>query len=182
MTKPFGNLSFEDYTFDTSTEKLVVVLQAVMKVGGYTEKSPAWRKLQRLKKSLKKDKRYTFTLLSKEKVTGESPEKVGPEHDLSPLLAEIVSHCLGMSLRKVSTKNTSAGYAVVTAICAGSLEELRIPPGPEHIVTEDRFKNEVAERCFLRDKRFSSVKVLSVTFKKSKKKKYCLVTVEAIYK
>lgn len=180
MTKPFGNLSFDEYTFDTATEKLVVALQAAMKIGGYTEKSPSWRKLQRLKKALKKDKRYTFILLSKEKVASEPLEKAGPEHDLSPLLSEIVSHCLGVKLRKFSSKNTSAGYGVVTVICAGPLEDLCI--GPDHTVTEDRFKSEVVERCFLQDKRFSSVRVMTVAVKKSKKKKYCLVTVGVVYK
>lgn len=182
MAKPFGNLSFEEYTFDTATEKLVVALQAAMKIGGYTEKSPGWRKLQRLKKALKADKRYTFVLLSKEKAAAEPLEKVAPEYDLSPLLSEIVSNCLGVKLRKYSSKNTSAGYAVVTAICAGSLEDLRIPPGLGHIITEDLFKREVVERCFLRDKRFSSVKVMTVAVKKSKKKKYCLATVGVVYK
>ena len=185
--KPYGNLSFEDYTFSTDAEKLVVALQAAMKVRGYTEKSPSWKKLQRMKKAMKKDKRYTFDLLPKDKVSVTPTEKVGPEHDLSPLLAEVIANCLGVKLRKISTKNTSAGYAVVTAICVGLLSDLRIPPGVDsgpspRIVTEALFKKEVEERCFTRDKRFSSVSVMSVRVKKSKKKKHCLVSVEAFYK
>lgn len=183
--RPFGNLSFEDYTFETSTEKLVAALQAVMKVQGYTTRSPGWRKLQRLKKALKKDKRYSFSLIPRERVERqkESPEeKEGPEHDLSPLLSEVTSHCLGVKLRKVSSRNSSAGYGVLTIICAGPLADLRIPPGPCDLVTVDRFKKEVEERCFAKDDRFNSIRILNVGVKQSRKKLNCMITVEAIYK
>jgi hypothetical protein len=181
MDKPYGNLTFDNYTFSTDTEKLIVALQASMKTGGYTEKSAGWKKLHRLKRALKRDKRYSFKLLPKEKVApSPQEEKIGPSHDLSPILSEVVSHCLGVELRKVSVKNTSAGYAVVTAVCAGLLSDLRIPPGPEFIITEDRFKREVVERCFRRDSRFSSVRVMGIFQKR--KNKHCLATVEVVYK
>lgn len=181
MPKPFGNLSFEDYTFATDAEKLVVALQAAMKVNGSSEKSAAWKKLQRLKKAMKRSK-YTFELIPKEKVAAVAPEKTGPEHDFSDLLSGVVANCLGIERKKYSSRNTSAGYAIVTVICVGKLRDLRIPPGPEDIVTEARFKREVEERCFLREKRFSSVSVLNVRVKESKKKKYCLATVEVSYR
>lgn len=180
---PFGNLSFRDYTLETPAEKLVIALQAALKTEGFTPTSAAWTKFLRLKKALKRDKRYSFKLLPREGTdssTREQAEKVGPEEDLSPILAEVVSHCLGIPLRKKSVRNTTAGYAVVRATCLGDLKELRIPPGPEDLVTEARFKEEVAERCFFRDVGFNQVSVVSTSVKKSKKR--CLVTVEVMYK
>lgn len=181
MSGGYGNLSFSEYTFETAAEKVVVALQAAMKVSGYTDKSPSWRILQRLKKSLKRDTRYSFVPSHKEKVLPKPSHKTDPAHQLEHVVSASVSTCLGLPLNDSSVKSTSAGYGVVTTVCVGPLSSLLLDSGKGPL-TDVEFRANVVRTCLSVDDRFSSLRVSSVYTKFSKKKKQAMVTVETIYK
>jgi len=181
-TNPYGNLSFTEYTFDTPVERLVVALQASLVVSGHPVKSPTGKKLQRLKRALKKDKRYSFSVVHREVEEGDRPvfcpDVSGPASDMSEALASATSKCLGIPVKKVGSRDTSAGYAVVSVVCVGSISDLKVPLH----TTAEWLNPLVLAQCSDLSWFKPGTRVVSASIKTSKKKKYCRATLEIIYK
>lgn len=180
-SKPYGNLSFSEYTFDTEAEKLVIALQAAMKVQGLTIKSKSWRAAQKLKKAMLRSKKYTFKPVPRTKKVEEAAKvEFVPSAEQADTVSEIVGHCLGLSRKKYTVRGTSAKYGLVRAVYVGAYDELRIPPNPDHLVTEDRAKREISERA--RNKDINEVRVMSFVVKKNRKKNRAVVLAEFLFR
>ena len=180
---PFGNLSFEEYTFETEAEKLVLALHAAMQVEGLAKKSKPIKTVIKLKRAMAKTKRYSFDPIPRAKKNEENNVEIPePDQEQANLVAQVMAHCFGLTRKKWSARGTSAGLGIVRGVYAGKLDELRIPPNPDYIVTEDRARREVAERCFTRDSSLKDVRVLSVQIKKNSKKNKAVVVAEAVFR
>jgi len=138
MTDPFGKLSYENHTFETRAECLVVALQAAMKVHGIKEDDKSMKCLRRLKKAMKKSKvrKYSFSIISKEGCESDdtSPSPVHPveENEHSAALIKYLSSFLGAKCGFKCLSSTSSRYLVLKVRCV-ALEgvfpkEIKFPP------------------------------------------------------
>jgi len=124
MTDPFGKLSYENHTFETRAECLVVALQAAMKVHGIKEDDKSMRCLRRLKKAMKKNKvrKYSFSIIPKEESESEDspPSPVHPveENEHSAALLGYLSSLLGVKFKFKCLSSTSSRYLVLQVKCA----------------------------------------------------------------
>ena len=180
---PYGNLSFSDYTLETEAERLVLSLQAAMKVSGFPVSGKAWKTLLKLKKAMARSKKYSFTVVPSVRSEEEPEEELpAPNREQAGCVAEVMGNCLGIHLKKFTVRPTSSGYNIVRGVYAGTLDELRIPPNPDYLVTADRAKLETASLCLAKDPSFKNVKVVVFNVRKNEKKNRSVVIAEAMYR
>lgn len=172
--KPFGNLSFREYTFSTDTEKLCIALEAALRVKGYPQKNSALSTLLRLKKLLGKDKRYTFTPVSVSSVpvsTAAAPVSL-PVDQYSDSVAAACAHALGIPLKQKRIQQTTQHF-IVTLLFGGPLSPIVATKGFERILSSG-----IQKAC----PSVSSVVVDPAKVAIHEKTKNCAVKLRVIYR
>jgi hypothetical protein len=133
-TKPFGNLTFSDYTLGTEAEKLLLQLEAALRVGEGGKS--ALSKVAGLKKAMIRSKKYTFDLIPTPRPAVKKECKFTVDNDCTEQVGKIVAHHATMTFRKKKVSYTST-HVVCVVVCSGSQDELRLATGVERRITED---------------------------------------------
>lgn len=132
--KPFGNLTFSDYTLASEAERLLLQLDAALRVGAGSK--PLLSKVAALKKAMIRSKRYTFELIPTPRPVVKKECRFTVDNDCTDQVGKIVAHHATMAFRKKKVSYTPT-HVVCVVVCSGSQDELRLPTGIERRITED---------------------------------------------
>jgi hypothetical protein len=147
--KPFGNLSFSNYTMETEAERCLLAIQAALRVKGYSPSHPAMKKVLRLKRSMSRNKirRYSFNLIPTKVALLEKPKKEGePLNDMSELIVPVLEKATGLVFHSKESKVTSSGHFLVKFVLTGKVEQCRVEPDTNGSV--NRVREEIAATMF----------------------------------
>lgn len=170
--KPFGNLSFREYTFSTDTEKLCIALEAALRVKGYPQKNSALSTLMRLKKLLVKDKRYTFTPISVSSAVSSTSAPVSlPLDQYSDSVAAACASVLGIPIKQKRIQQTTQHF-ILTLLFGGPLSSTVATKSFERVLS-----SEIQKACPV-----SSVVVDPAKVVIHEKTKNCAVKLRVIYR